>query len=89
MHALPNAIGPTFQVIGLTVAYLAGGVVIVEYLFGYPGIGEGLLEAIRARDIPTIQCIVLLLATFYVVVNIVADLATVFVTPRLRMGNRP
>jgi peptide/nickel transport system permease protein len=89
MHALPNAIGPTFQVIGLTVAYLAGGVVIVEYLFGYPGIGEGLLEAIRARDIPTIQCIVLLLATFYVVVNIVADLATVFVTPRLRMSNRP
>lgn len=84
LHALPNAIGPTFQVIGLTVAYLAGGVVVVEYLFGFPGIGQLLLDAIRGRDLPVIQCIVLMLAGFYVVVNILADLATVLVTPRLR-----
>lgn len=84
LHALPNAIGPTFQVIGLTIAYLAGGVVVIEYLFGFPGIGQKLLDAIRARDIPVIQCIVLLLAGFYVVVNILADLATVLITPRLR-----
>ncbi|MGO4560037.1 ABC transporter permease [Mesorhizobium sp. 2RAF21] len=84
LHALPNAIGPTFQVIALTVAYLAGGVVVVEYLFGFPGIGQLLLDAIRGRDLPVIQCIVLMLAGFYVLVNILADLATVLVTPRLR-----
>jgi peptide/nickel transport system permease protein len=84
LHALPNAIGPTFQVIGLTVAYLAGGVVVIEYLFGFPGVGQKLLDAIRGRDVPVIQCIVLLLAGFYVVVNMLADLATVLITPRLR-----
>ena len=85
MHALPNAIGPTFQVIGLTVNYLAGGVVITEYLFGFPGIGQLLLDAVKSRDVPVIQFIVLLLAGFYVVVNMLADLATVLVTPRLRI----
>ncbi|HVT52266.1 MAG TPA: ABC transporter permease, partial [Dongiaceae bacterium] len=84
LHALPNAIGPTFQVIGLTVAYLAGGVVVIEYLFGFPGIGQKLLDAIKSRDVPVIQFIVLMLAGFYVIVNILADLATVLITPRLR-----
>jgi len=84
LHALPNAIGPTFQVIGLTVAYLAGGVVVIEYLFGFPGIGQKLLDAIKSRDVPVIQFIVLMLAGFYVVVNILTDLATVLITPRLR-----
>jgi peptide/nickel transport system permease protein len=86
LHALPNAIAPTVQVVALTFAYLAGGVVVVEYVFGFPGIGQGLVNAIVARDIPTIQCVVVLLATFYVAVNILADLIAVLVTPRLRTG---
>jgi|tagenome__1003787_1003787.scaffolds.fasta_scaffold20986502_4 peptide/nickel transport system permease protein len=86
-HALPNALAPTIQAIALTFAYLAGGVVVVEYVFGYPGIGQGLVNAVNARDLPTIQFIVLLLAGFYVLVNIVADVVAIMVTPRLRTAS--
>jgi peptide/nickel transport system permease protein len=84
IHGLPNAIAPTVQVIALTFAYLAGGVVVVEYVYAFPGIGQGLINAVASRDIPTIQCIVLALAGFYVTVNILADVIVVAVTPRLR-----
>jgi peptide/nickel transport system permease protein len=84
VHALPNALGPALQVIALTFAYLAGGVVIVEYIFGFPGIGQGLINAVSTRDIPTIQLTVLLLAAFYVTVNLIADVITVLITPKLR-----
>ncbi len=84
LHALPNAIAPTIQVVALTFAYLAGGVVVVEFVFGFPGIGQGLVNAVVTRDIPTIQCIVVLLAAFYITVNIFADVVAVGVTPRLR-----
>lgn len=87
LHALPNAIGPTLQVIALTFAYLAGGVVMVEFVFGFPGIGQGLINAVTARDIPMIQCVALLLAGFYVAVNLLADIVTVLVTPKLRTGS--
>jgi peptide/nickel transport system permease protein len=83
-HALPNALAPTVQAIALTFAYLAGGVVVVEYVFGYPGIGQGLVNAVSARDLPTIQLIVLLLAAFYVAVNILADVIAIMATPKLR-----
>lgn len=86
VHALPNALGPTLQVVALTFAYLAGGVVIVEYIFGFPGIGQGLINAVTTRDIPTIQLAVLLLAAFYVTVNLLADVVTVLITPKLRTG---
>jgi peptide/nickel transport system permease protein len=86
VHALPNAVSPTIQVIALTFAYLAGGTVMVEYLFGYAGLGQGLMQAIEARDIPIIQAIVLLLATVYVLLNVGADVASILVTPRLRAG---
>jgi len=89
-HAMPNAVAPTLQVVALTFAYLAGGTVMVEYVFGYAGLGQGLMNAIEARDIPVIQFIVLLLAGFYVLLNIVADIAAVLVTPKLRTsGRRP
>jgi peptide/nickel transport system permease protein len=84
LHALPNAIAPAIQVVALTFAYLAGGVVVVEFVFGFPGIGQGLVNAVVTRDIPTIQCIVVLLAAFYIGVNIFADVVAVGVTPRLR-----
>jgi peptide/nickel transport system permease protein len=86
VHALPNAMGPALQVIALTFAYLAGGVVVVEYVFGFPGIGQGLINAVSTRDIPTIQLTVLLLAAFYVSVNLFADIITVLITPKLRTG---
>jgi len=83
-HALPNALGPVFQVIALNIAYFAAGVIVVEALFNYPGIGGALRDAVRVRDIPVIQFLVMVLATVYVVTNLAADVATVLVTPRLR-----
>jgi peptide/nickel transport system permease protein len=86
VHALPNALPPIIQVIALTFLYLAGGIVIVENAFAYPGIGQGLVNAVSARDIPVIQFIVLALAAFYVVVNIVADVTVLLLTPHRRVA---
>jgi peptide/nickel transport system permease protein len=86
LHALPNAIAPTIQVIGLGFLYLAGGVVVVEYVFNFPGIGQGLVYAVDARDIPVIQFVVLVLAAFYVVMNIVTDVIALMATPRRRIA---
>ena len=83
-HALPNALGPTFQVIALSLAYLFGGVVIVERLFNYPGIGSALIEAITAHNVPVVQFIAMFIAAVYVVCNLLADVGTILVTPRLR-----
>lgn len=85
MHALPNATAPVIQVIGLNFLYLAGGVVIVEYVFAFPGIGQGLVNAVDNRDIPVIQFIVVVLAAFYVCMNIVTDLIALLATPRHRI----
>ncbi|MDA8061134.1 MAG: ABC transporter permease [Actinomycetota bacterium] len=86
VHALPNAIAPTVQVIGLNFLYLAGGIVIVEDVFNYPGIGQGLVNAVNDRDIPTIQLIVVILAAFYVFVNIASDVVALLASPRRRLG---
>lgn len=85
-HAIPNSIAPTIQVVGLSFLYLAGGIVIVEDVFNYPGIGQGLVNAVSARDIPVIQFIVVVLAAFYVVMNIVADVIALLVSPRRRIA---
>lgn len=85
-HVLRNAMVPGIQGAALSLAYLTGGVVVVEYLFNYPGLGTALTSAISARDLPTIQAVVLIFATAYVVFFIIADLLTVRVTPRLRRG---
>jgi len=86
VHALPNAVAPIVQVVGLNFLYLAGGVVIVEYVFNYPGIGQGLVNAVNARDIPEIQFIVVVLAAFYVVMNVVTDVVALLATPRRRIA---
>lgn len=86
VHALPNAIPPTIQVIGLNLLYLAGGIVVVEYVFDFPGIGQGLVNAVSNRDIPVIQLIVVILAAFYVFVNIVTDVVALLATPRRRIA---
>jgi len=87
-HSLPNAIGPTIQVIALNLAWLAGGIVTVEYLFGFPGIGAALIDAVANRDVPVIQAICLLLAAVYVILNLTADILTILINPRLRTGLR-
>ncbi len=85
IHALPNAVPPTIQVIGLNLLYLAGGIVVVEYVFDFPGIGQGLVNAVSNRDIPVIQLIVVILAAFYVCMNILTDVVALLATPRRRI----
>jgi peptide/nickel transport system permease protein len=87
-HALRNALVPLIQGSALTLIYLTGGIVTVEYLFAYPGLGSALTDAVKARDMPVVQGIVLLFAAAYVVFNLAADLLTVYVSPRLRTGRR-
>jgi peptide/nickel transport system permease protein len=85
-HAVPNALAPTIQVIGLNLLYLAGGIVLVETVFNYQGLGLALVNAVNTRDVPVIQFIVVLLAVFYVVLNIATDLLVLLVSPRKRQG---
>jgi peptide/nickel transport system permease protein len=87
-HAVPNAIVPAIQVTALQLAYLAGGVVVVEFVFSYPGIGAALVEAVGNRDMPVVQDVTMLAAGIYVGLNILADVATILVTPKLRTAGR-
>ncbi len=87
-HAVPNAVVPAIQVSALQLAYMAGGVVLVEFVFTFPGIGSALVDAVGNRDIPVVQALVIIIAAVYVVVNLVADLLTIIVTPRLRTAGR-
>jgi peptide/nickel transport system permease protein len=87
-HAVPNAIVPAIQVAALQLAWMAGGVVIVEVVFQYPGIGAALVDAVGNRDMPVVQTVTMLAAGIYVALNLAADLATILVTPRLRTAGR-
>ena len=87
-HAVPNAIVPAIQVAALQLAWMAGGVVVVEFVFAYPGIGAALVDAVANRDLPVVQAITMLAATVYVGLNVVADVATILVTPKLRTAGR-
>jgi peptide/nickel transport system permease protein len=87
-HALPNAIVPAIQVSALQLAWMAGGIVLVEVVFAYPGIGAALVDAVGNRDVPTVQALSLIIAAVYVVLNLAADLTTIVVTPRLRTAGR-
>jgi peptide/nickel transport system permease protein len=83
-HAVPNAVAPAIQVIALNLAYLAGGIVVVEFVFGYPGVGAGFVDAVANRDVPVVQALAILIAAVYVLLNVCADVATILVSPRLR-----
>ena len=83
-HALLNAVVPGVQVIALQLAWLAGGVVVVESLFNYPGVGFQLVDSVRNHDIPMVQALSMIIAAVYVVVNLVADLLSILLTPRAR-----
>jgi peptide/nickel transport system permease protein len=84
-HALPNALAPAIQVVGLNLLYLAGGIVLVETVFAFPGIGSLLVNSIQTRDIPVVQFLTVFLAVFYVALNICTDIAVLLVTPRRRL----
>ncbi|MGX7678542.1 ABC transporter permease [Jatrophihabitans sp. DSM 45814] len=83
-HALRNVLAPMIQGLALTLLFLSGGIVVVETVFSYPGIGYALIQAVSQRDVPVVQTIVVLLALACVLINLLADLAVVLVTPRLR-----
>ncbi|WP_287110679.1 ABC transporter permease [Methylobacillus sp.] len=83
-YAIPNAAIPAIQAIALTTSVMIGGVLIVEVVFTYPGIGSALNAAVDIRDIPVIQAIVVFLASSVMLINLIADIATVLLTPRLR-----
>ena len=87
-HAVPNAIVPAIQVTALQLAWMAGGIVLVEYVFQYPGIGAALVDAVHNQDMPVVQSVTMLAAGLYVFLNLAADLATILVTPRLRTAGR-
>ena len=83
-HALPNALGPVFQVIALNLAYLAGAIIVIEYVFNYAGVGGAVQQAVINHDLPVVQALAILIAAVYVILNLLADVATILVTPKLR-----
>jgi peptide/nickel transport system permease protein len=83
-HILPNALLPAINVIALTVGWLLGGVVVVEKVFNYPGLGHYMIDAISDRDLPVVQAIALIVASAYVGVNLAADLLALALNARLR-----
>jgi peptide/nickel transport system permease protein len=85
-HALPSALGPALRVTVLNVAWLIGGVVPVEIIFNYPGIGQQLVDSIRLLDTPVIEAIAMILAAVYILANLAADLVAGALNPRLRAG---
>jgi peptide/nickel transport system permease protein len=84
-HALPNALLPTLTVSALTVAWLIGNLVVIEAVFNYPGMGTLMLSAIQNRDLPLVQSIAIVMAVIYLTVNLIADLLTLGLNPRLRV----
>lgn len=83
-HALPNALVPTLNVTALNLAYLVGGVVVVEKVFSYPGFGSLLVDSLQLRDLPVIEATVMIAAVVYVGANLIADVAALLLNPRLR-----
>ena len=85
-HALPNALGPALNVTALNLTYLIGGVVVVEQVFAYPGIGKLLVDSITGRDTPTTEAVALVAAATYILANVLADVVAIVTNPRLRTG---
>ena len=83
-HALPNALAPIIQVVAFNLAYLVVGVVLVEVVFVYPGIGQYLVDAVSKRDVPVVQACGLVFGVTYVGLNVIADILIILVNPRLR-----
>lgn len=83
-YALRNALAPAVQTIAQNIQYLVGGIIIVESVFSYPGVGTYLVQAVTARDVTQVQAAALILAALYIAINILADLVVVLLVPKLR-----
>jgi peptide/nickel transport system permease protein len=83
LHAFPNALSPVINVVAINLAYLVVGVVIVEVVFVYPGLGQLLVDAVSKRDIPVVQASGLIFAAVYVSLNLLADILSILSNPRL------
>ena len=83
-HAFPNAIAPIINVVMLNLAYLIVGVVVVEVIFVYPGMGQYLVDHVTKRDVPVVQAVGLIFAAVYIGLNIIADIGAIVANPRLR-----
>jgi peptide/nickel transport system permease protein len=83
-HAFPNAIAPIINVVMINLAFLIVGVVVVEVIFVYPGMGQYLVDHVAKRDVPVVQAVGLIFASVYIVLNIIADIAAIIANPRLR-----
>jgi peptide/nickel transport system permease protein len=83
-HALPNAMLPTINVVALTLAWLLGGVAIIETVFNYPGIGKLMIGAITDRDFALVQGIAIILSAVFIALNLIADLLSMILNPKLR-----
>ena len=83
-HAFPNAIAPIVNVVMLNLAYLVVGVVVVEVVFVFPGMGQYLVDHVAKRDVPVVQACGLIFAAVYIGLNLVADLVSILANPRLR-----
>ena len=84
LHAFPNALSPVINVVALNLAYLVVGVVIVEVVFAYPGLGQLLVDSVAKRDIPVVQASGLIFAMTYIGLNLLADVLSILSNPRLR-----
>ena len=83
-HALPNAWAPIINVVALNLAYLITGVVLVEVVYVYPGIGQALVDAVSKRDFPVVQACCLIFAATFILLNLAADVGAILTNPRLR-----
>jgi peptide/nickel transport system permease protein len=83
-YALRNALAPSVQIIAQNLQYLVGGIIIVESVFAYPGIGTYLVNAVTTRDVIEVQAAAVILAALYIAINLIADLVVVFLVPKLR-----
>ena len=83
-HALPNAAAPIISVVALNIAYLVVGVVVVENVFTYPGIGQYMIDAVTKRDVPVIEACGIVFATVFITLNTIADVLAIILNPRLR-----
>lgn len=85
VHALPNALAPIINVVALNLAYLITGVVVVEVVFVYPGIGQLFVDSVKIRDIPVVQACCMVFAAAYILLNLLADIMAILSNPRLRI----
>ena len=83
-HALPNALAPIVSVVALNLAYLITGVVLVEVVFAYPGVGQLLVDSVSRRDVPVVQACCLIFAATFITLNLLADIGAIVTNPRLR-----